>query len=45
MKVCEANTIGEIRKLIREYDQIIHSLLQEDKLVIKNDLINSIVNK
>jgi 3-deoxy-7-phosphoheptulonate synthase len=32
MTVCNANTIGEIRKIIREYDQIIHSLLQEDKL-------------
>jgi 3-deoxy-7-phosphoheptulonate synthase len=43
MKVCEANTIGEIRKLIREYDQIIYTLLQEDNLVKKNELINSIV--
>jgi 3-deoxy-7-phosphoheptulonate synthase len=43
MKVCEANTIGEIRKLIREYDQIIHSLLQEDNLVKQNEFINSIV--
>jgi len=43
MKVCEANTIGEIRKLIREYDQLIHSFLHEDNLVVKNKLINSIV--
>jgi 3-deoxy-7-phosphoheptulonate synthase len=42
MKVCEANTIGEVRKLIREYDQIIHILLQEDKLIAYK-LINSIV--
>jgi 3-deoxy-7-phosphoheptulonate synthase len=42
MKVCEANTIGEIRKLIREYDQVIHSLLHEDKLIAYK-LINSIV--
>jgi len=42
MKVCEANTIGEIRKLIREYDHIIHILLQEDKLITYK-LINSIV--
>jgi len=43
MKVCEANTIGEIRKLIREYDQVIHALLQEDNLKKNNELINSIV--
>jgi 3-deoxy-7-phosphoheptulonate synthase len=42
MKVCEINTIGEIRKLIREYDQIIHSLLQEDKIELCK-LNNSIV--
>ena len=30
-KVCEANTLGEIRKLIRDYDNRIHSLLNEDE--------------
>jgi 3-deoxy-7-phosphoheptulonate synthase len=28
--VCEANTLGEIRKLIRNYDHSIHSLLNDD---------------
>jgi len=27
--VCEANTLGEIRKLIRDYDNTIHSLLND----------------
>ena len=29
--VCEANTLGEIRKLIRDYDNAIHSLLNQFK--------------
>jgi 3-deoxy-7-phosphoheptulonate synthase len=28
--VCDANTLGEIRKLIRDYDNTIHSLLNDD---------------
>jgi len=42
MKVCVADTIGEVRKLIREYDQIIHGLLDENKFVAYK-LNNSIV--
>jgi 3-deoxy-7-phosphoheptulonate synthase len=42
MKICKANTIGEIRKLIREYDQIIHTLLKKS-IFTQVELLESIV--
>ena len=35
--VCEANTLGEIRKLIRDYDNTIHFLLNQDKNIDDGD--------
>jgi len=38
--ICEANTLGEIRKLIRNYDETIHSLLNDNEI---DELLNTIV--
>ena len=38
--ICVANTLGEIRKLIRNYDEIIHSLLSDDG---DDEWVNTIV--
>jgi 3-deoxy-7-phosphoheptulonate synthase len=41
--VCEANTLGEIRKLIRDYDNTIHSLLNDKNIDGNDEWLDSIV--